>query len=277
MFQYAAGRSLSLQVGTRLYLDTTDYESCSGRAYALEVFRISAKPLAGWQGICGRQLRRKRYKCLTSLLQALHVPIAFRYLDDAEDRYRAKVTKTGCIAYLDGYWQHESYFSGIRGVLLRDFAFKESPDDENRTMLARIISENAVCTHVRRGDYTTPNGRAFHGVCEVSYYNEAIRHIQERVSNPHFFVFSDDPQWVVSNLPGVERMTIVTHNCGGSATEDLRLMMNCRHFIIANSSFSWWAAWLANAADKIVVAPKQWYASPVKRDDDPALEGWTRL
>ena len=277
MFQYAVGKSLSLLKGDELFLDSSWYERDAPRQYGLAAFNISAKPLGGWLKICINQLRRKHCACLRALLQACRIPFGFKLIVDIKKGFDDRLTKASGNIYLDGYWQSECYFKGIRDIILREFTFKNAPDPLNSAMLASISQGNAVCVHVRRGDYLSTTNQGIHGLCDLDYYRRATEYIRSQVSNPSFFVFSDDPQWVETNFPGVKQLTAVTHNVGCKDLEDLRLMMNCRHFIIANSSFSWWAAWLAQSSDKIVVAPKRWHVSAKLSDKDLIPERWIRL
>jgi hypothetical protein len=280
MFQYAAGRALSILKDTELLLDNAWYESIHAntpRQYELGNFNISARPLGSWLRACDLQLRRRRYAYLRVLLEALDVPFAPRHIIDIQNGFDDRLAKAGRNVYLDGYWQSECYFSGIRDTLLQEFTFRCAPDPVNSAMLESISQCNAVCIHVRRGDYLTTVNRGIHGLCGLDYYRTAIDYIRSRVSNPTFFIFSDDPQWVESKFPEVERMTAVTHNVGCQDSEDLRLMMNCRHFIIANSSFSWWAAWLGQCTDKIVVAPRRWAVSTKLSDNYRVPQGWIRF
>jgi hypothetical protein len=280
MFQYAAGRALSILKDTELLLDTSWYESKHSnqpRKYELETFNISAKLLGSRLRNCDFQLRRRRYAYLRSLLEAFEVPFAPRHIVDGQNGFDDRLAKAGRNVYLDGYWQSEFYFSDIRDTLLKDFTFRCPPDSVNSAILESISRCSAVCVHVRRGDYLTAENQNTFGLCGLDYYRTAIDYIRSRVSNPRFFIFSDDPQWVKSQFPDVENITAVTHNVGCKDTEDLRLMMNCQHFIIANSSFSWWAAWLGRCTDKIVVAPNRWFLSSKPSDKDLVPRDWIRL
>ena len=221
MFQYATGRSLSLQNGTELLLDTSWYEYHSLREYELDIFNISARPLEGWLRFFYSQLRRRRYAFLRTPLEALQVPFAPKHIVDREDGFDDRLATAGRNIYLDGFWQSERYFIDIRDVLLRDFTFKGAPDPVNSATLAEISKSNAVCLHIRRGDYvTTEIGQSKHGFCGLDYYRAAIDYMQSRVSNPTFFIFSDDPQWVESNFPDFAQMTAVTHNVGRKNSEE---------------------------------------------------------
>jgi hypothetical protein len=147
----------------------------------------------------------------------------------------------------------------------------------NLELAEEINTVNAVSLHVRRGDYVSnPRTMATNGVCPLSYYDSAIRYICARVDAPHFFVFSDDMDWVRENLNIDHPCRYVDHNCSTESFNDMRLMSMCRHHIIANSSFSWWGAWLNPREDKIVIAPKKWFAN--SNDTKDLLPfGWATL
>jgi hypothetical protein len=277
MFQYAMGRSLSLQKQAQLFLDNWGYQTDTRRPYELGRFDLSAGIVSKGRHKCELQFRGS-LKPLRWLLNAIRFPIISKYVEDAEQGFDQKLLLLDQNVYLDGYWQSELYFKGIRDLLLKEFTFKDAPNAENAGCLSSIASQNAVCVHIRRGDYCTNNHYQMkYGVCPLDYYRTAIGYIEQRIIDPAFFIFSDDPPWVHSDFPRRNSMTIVSHNFGRNDSEDLRLMMNCRHFIIANSSFSWWGAWLAQFPQKIVIAPKLWYITPDKSDKDLVPESWVRL
>ena len=141
-----------------------------------------------------------------------------------------------------------------------------------------IQSSDAVAIHVRRGDYiSNQNTTEFHGICSLDYYHKAIDEIISKVNDPHFFVFSDDPEWTQENLKIDAPTTYVAHNSSDKNYEDLRLMSLCNHFIIANSSFSWWGAWLSRNESKIVIAPSRWFQDIKYNDSDRLPEEWKRI
>ena len=152
-------------------------------------------------------------------------------------------------------------------------------DVDGIKMAEKIQAKDAVCMHVRRGDYVNnPKTFQYHGVCSIAYYKRAEKIIAENVRNPHFFIFSDDTQWCVSNMVFDHDVTIVpTVSSGGKADYHLHLMTLCKHYIIANSSFSWWAAWLSPNKEKIVIAPKKWFRDEAKSTKDLIPERWLRV
>lgn len=158
--------------------------------------------------------------------------------------------------YLEGYWQSYLYFQDIRENILNEFRFKPFEDPENLALMQEIQGSNAISIHIRRGDYLDPaNINMLGGICTKEYYEQAIQYIENKVDNPKWFLFTDDAAWCSQNFP---QCKIVTCNLGKSSYRDMQLMCLCKHNIIANSSFSWWAAWLNINDDKIVIAPKKW-------------------
>jgi len=135
------------------------------------------------------------------------------------------------------------------------------PMGDQDARVAQLISgdvANSVSVHVRRGDYLSGVHAQHHGLCDESYYAQAFKEIRRTIERPRFFIFSDDPEWVESRQDLFNGAVIVGHNRSESAFQDLRLMSLCRGHVMANSSFSWWAAWLCNTKDKRVISPARW-------------------
>ena len=171
--------------------------------------------------------------------------------------------------YLEGYWQSLPYLNGVEDTIRRQFAFTDIIDNQNRQYLEVIHGVQAVAVHVRRGDYLSSTN----GLVPLSahYYHQAINILARRVSQPVFFIFSDDIPWARDNL-GLTDAVFIQGNEGAAAFRDMQLMSQCRHVICANSSFSWWAAWLNPFLDKKVIIPAD-YGQP----DRLCAQGWTRL
>ncbi len=163
-------------------------------------------------------------------------------------------------AYLYGWWQSEKYFKEIEDTVRRAFAFPASfqagLNEGNRRYLARIEADISVGVHVRRGDYLEVD-EVYGGICTPAYYKKAMNLLREKQPGCRFFLFSNDIEWVKEHMEE-EDVTVVEENGEGSGFTDLYLMSRCKHNIIANSSFSWWGAWLNENPDKLVVAPSRW-------------------
>jgi hypothetical protein len=175
-----------------------------------------------------------------------------------------------------GFWQSEAYFADIRRHLMKELTPNAPPAPADQEVIDLMGKGTAVSVHVRRGDYVTlQSASAYHGLCSLGYYRAAIEYVAERVENPKLFVFSDDPDWASANLVSPFPTKYVDHNSPNDAFQDLRLMSLCHHHIIANSSFSWWGAWLAEQQG-IVVAPARWYAAD-RPTPDLLPAHWVRI
>lgn len=263
MFQYALGRNLALKNNTRLKFDITELKRDKLRNYELNIFQISADILSWFESVF-----------LRTLFKIFHGNYA--YIREKSLHFdRTLLEKKGNL-YLDGYWPCEKYFRHIRDILKKDFEIRSEPNKKNKLMLKKIKNTNSVCIHVRRGDYVkNPKTNKFHGTCSLKYYYNSIKRIEKKVKNPVFFVFSDDLGWSKKNLKINHSTVFVDINGPENGCEDLRLMSNCNHFIIANSSFSWWGAWLSENEDKIIFAPKRWFNGSDGGDIIPKV--WIRI
>ena len=183
--------------------------------------------------------------------------------------------KSDRYVYLRGLFQNERYFSKYRKEILRAFRFKENMSDKNKQLVKSIQNSNSVAVHIRRGDYTAPNAEQH--VLSPHYYKVAADYIAKRVKNPHFYIFSDDMKWVKKNIKLEYPHTFIEHNKGDFSYNDMRLMSLCKHNIIANSSFSWWGAWLNKNPDKIVITPDVWLKEDKNFINNIVPQNWIRL
>jgi len=278
LFQYALGRRLSLLNDVPLKLDISAYAEDRQRTYDLKHFNICenfASPTEVADMIGGTRLMR----------------LMRRTLDRFQPYYRRVYvhhTQTFCFdpnmfrvrkhVYLYGTWQSEKYFTDIAEEIREDLSVKTPPDEANTVMARTIHNLTAVSVHVRRGDYVTnPTTHKHHGVCPPEYYQAAIARIAQSISQIHLFVFSDDPAWAKDNLHFDYPATYLEHNGPDKSYEDLRLLSLCQHHVIANSSFSWWGAWLCTNPHKIVVAPQTWFSGFTGDTRDLVPETWIRL
>lgn len=157
-----------------------------------------------------------------------------------------------------GTWQCTEYFKNCADAVKTQFVFKRPADAANKAVIEKIKNTNAVSIHIRRGDYLSNHWQnSIHVIRDISYYKSAVQLIEEKVAAPAYFIFSDDLQWVKQNLR-LDNCTYVEHNTGKNSFIDMYLMSMCKHNIIANSSFSWWGAWLNSNSSKIVIMPQKW-------------------
>ena len=178
-------------------------------------------------------------------------------------------------AFYDGYWQNEGNFKHVRNKILNAYTFPEFADERNVELAERLNSAISVSCHVRRGDYLKEPNMC---VCTPSYYARALTLMNERVNPKLYVIFSDDIQWCKENLSGLigdREVVFVDWNKGEDSFRDLHLMTLCKHNIIANSSFSWWGAWLNQNEDKVVIAPEVWMNKPIV--NDPICSDWIRV
>lgn len=178
--------------------------------------------------------------------------------------------------YFDGYWQHEEYFNFIRDKICKAFTFTPLTDEANKKVLHRILLTNSVSIHIRRGDYI--NHPFFRGICDLDYYKRAITYLKEKVNPQLYCIFSNDIEWCKRNLSTYllnDSVLYVNWNNDARSYRDMQLMSCCKHNIIANSSFSWWGAWLNSNPEKVVLAPSRWMN--IKMEKDPIPEHWIRI
>lgn len=178
--------------------------------------------------------------------------------EKTEFKYDENIFKNKNV-YLDGYWQSIEYFKDIEVELRNDFKFKYELDSKNKEILDKIKNSNSVSIHIRRGDYISERYiNVFGNIATNEYYLKAIEIINKKVDNPTFYIFSNDIEWVKENLKIDGIVEYIDINSGRDSYKDMQLMSNCKHNIIANSSFSWWGAWLNNNKNKLIIAPKKW-------------------
>lgn len=270
MFQYATARALALEFGYSLKLDISGfikYRLHQGfeldrifqgpfvRASDLEVQRI-----LGWQRSAFAQ-RLLSTKSLTVLR-------GDRFIVEPHFNHWSGIKKISDNSYMTGYWQSENYFENHKSTIRNEFTFRLPVSSQNAEISDRIMQCSSVSLHFRRGDYVkNAETIAVHGIASMNYYKLAIRYMCDRVRLPHLFIFSDDIAWVRSNLETDVPCTYLDHNHGQDSFADMRLMSLCRHHIIANSTFSWWGAWLNPSPNKIVVSPKNWFSNGLDARD----------
>lgn len=281
MFQYAAGLRLACVRGTTLGLDLSLLEApvqhcATPRSYELGPLRVSARRASPEQV---EALVDKRRGAFARWLPDRLTP-ARRAAAAVERHYHfdPEVLELPDDVCLRGYWQSERYFADAAERVRSELSVRAPASGRNAELAAAIAACEAVSLHVRRGDYVSDaTTNAVHGVCSLDYYRRAVAHVASRVTEPHFFLFSDDPEWTREHLRLDAPTTVVDHNDAGHGHEDLRLMSRCRHHVLANSSFSWWGAWLGTGPDRIVVAPRRWFRDETKDTSDLLPSAWVRL
>lgn len=272
LFQYAVGRAVALRTGAELLLDARLLNDASRFQYDLHHFEIEAR-VAGDDELPpakGRSIAYAWWRLFGS---------SPRFVREQGLAYNERIETIAADCYLHGYFQSQRYFADIAPTLWTELRFKQPIAGDNARMAERIGSGPSVSMHIRRGDYVTnTKAQAAHGSADLGYYRRALEEVRSRTGqDPVVYLFSNDPQWVRDNMRLDAELVPVDINDGQTAHEDLRLMSLCDHNIIANSTFSWWGAWLNPSHTKIVIAPVQWFADPKLSNPDITPPGWLRL
>lgn len=287
MFQYALARSLQIKgkdvrIDTTLVMDRTYRKDFTYRNFELDKFSIKCKKAKK------REVHKyvpnlwgntpKLYKKMYGLKRFLFKRKL--YLETFPYRYDPEIFELQN-AYLMGYFQNERYFIDCRKELLEDFIPVEEFSEEAEFILSKIQNVDYSCSiHIRRGDYVTnAQVNQKHGVCSVEYYQRAINLLEQRNNKLIYFVFSDDSDWVKKCAIFQSSKFVIIDNKNHPDYEDLLLMSKCDYQIIANSTFSWWAAWLNTNPEKIVVVPSLWFRESADNEQVKALipEEWIRI
>lgn len=288
LFQYASARRISIMYNTQLKLDLkTILKANYPFKYRLNMFNIVEEEAEENEIENFKNVRTNPY--LVSILRRASINCKYHkkthIIENTTVLPDPKVLNSQKDVYLEGWLASESYFKDIRQVLLKEFTLKNESDDYNKVFLKKIQECESVSIHIRRGDYTQ---NAYFGILDLSYYYESINYIKERVSDPVFYIFSNDIEWAKQNLKLDGNFVFMDKNSQSESIsftqgdyEDINLMRNCKHHIIANSTFSWWGAWLAINPDKFVIAPLKWYqdntAQKLYENSDFVPEEWIKL
>lgn len=253
LYQYAFGRAVAEKLDTEVYFDISFYEKNSKRVFQLDHFDIKGKRAD--KSILPRTINNSGIYKLIFGIQDQLFPRVKKY-EEVGMNFDSKVFDLTGDIYFSGYWQNEDYFLGIKGMLKAELQFKIKPSVPF-PILESITHTESVSIHIRRGDYIleTQNQEIYECLGK-DYYEKSIAYIESKVEKPHFFVFSDDLIEAQTILPVKENLTLVSNLDGLS---DFYLMSLCKHNIIANSTFSWWAAWLNLNTQSILVKPDKWY------------------
>lgn len=278
LFQYAAGRAVALKNGAELKIDITGYENqdaiITPREYSLQPFNIQEN-FASQEEI--EKIKGSLSGRMNLILQKIGFSKKNSYFVEPKFSFNPEMLEIGKNAYLQGYWQSEKYFKNIREIICKEFALKNEYNIEEKEITKEIKSCKAVSLHIRRGDYvSSATTSKFHGICSLEYYAKAVAHMIGNLDDLKFFIFSDDIEWVKENLKIDAPKTFVSDG-KLKDYEELILMSYCRHNIIANSSFSWWGAWLNNNPEKIVIGPKNWFVDKSVDTSDVIPETWIKL
>ncbi len=279
MFQYAAARRLAEINDSSLKLDLSFINhfqfkpGITPRNYDLHIFNINedfakAPEVARFKNLRWKILRKfwPRYS-------------QNPYINETDQRFQSELLGLSDNKYLDGHWMSEKYFKDIEFIIRQEFTFKRKILDEGQPLLNRITQSNSVCIQIRRGDYVANAQIAkIHQTTTLSYFYAAIEQIRLKILNPVFFVFSDDPNWCKLNLNQLENCHFVEMEFSNGGVGDyFQLMVHCKYFIISNSTFGWWGAWLSRFEQKIVIAPKCWFKDETIFAGDICPNSWIKI
>ena len=280
LFQYAFGRAVSLKLETPLVLDISGYQNQSEidtkREYQLQHFNL--------QAVISNETKVNKLDSIKNIFEKIKNKIKDTANPYSAFSFEPKNLDVKDGTYLEGFWQSEKYFKDIENILRSDLTLKNKIGEKAKLFKSRIkqVEDNggiSASVHIRHGDYMTNKyANSYHGVLDLSYYQKAISTLQSKLCGKTLvlFIFSDDIAWVKENLKTeipfvcVSRPEILDH-------EELFLMSQCHHNIIANSSFSWWGAWLNPKDDKIVISPKRWVKDSTVNTSDVTPLDWIRV
>ena len=281
MFQYALGKYLAIKNNSDLYLDLSWYsinKSSTKRKFQLDIFNTEFK-------IANSKIISDSKPFILRLLNTVLIRLKLgtvqthNYFIEDKFSFNSSFEKIRNYCYVNGYWQSPLYFQSIESIIREDFKFPMLQHSSNIDIEEKIKKTNSVGIHLRRGDFINSKHHGIHGICSLEYYQSTISYVSNKIDEAVFFIFSDDVEWVKENFNFDSRSYYISGNNGTNSYIDMQLMSGCKHNIIANSSFSWWGAWLNTNSDKIIIAPKQWFfcESLNKQTNDLMPETWIRL
>lgn len=279
MFQYAFGKMLAeknktqLAIDTSFLLDRTPRENFVFRDFDLDIFNLKLKNIES----------QKLRKILSTKKNRYWNPFKKKYhlLNENSFTFDSKNIISSSNIYLNGYWQSESYFKDIEYEIRNDFQIAIPLSEESQRLSDEIKSKNSVCVNFRRGDYVDVKGSSeTHGVTAMDFYSSAISQLRKEHSNLHFYIFSDEIEWCKENIKWDLPITFVDHFFKGPKFSNyFQLMIDCKHFIIPNSTFAWWAAWLGKYDNKKVIVPQRWFKDELLQSQTEQMhpKSWIKL
>ncbi len=292
MFQYAAARALAERLHVPLKLNIQSFDGSTTCTYDLDKFNITAKIATGSEiasavSLPSSSLKRNWLRITNRLkLSALRRSIVREENFHFEEEFRTATRN----CYLFGHWQSEKYFKSFENVIRAEFTLRAGVVEDRPHLVEEIQSRESVSLIIRRGDFLQYDHLNLYGD-NLAYYHRAIELLQSRMHNPHFFIFSDDIDWVKQQLKLKTAHTFVSepypgqqYKINGRRHQDLILISKCKHHVITNSTFAWWGAWLCADRNKTVIAPKQWfkegflwYNGKVADSRDVLPENWIKI
>lgn len=279
LFQYATARRLSVTRDTELKLDISDFADYH-RYYLLDRFNIQAN-LANKNEIRKfRRYKKSRLRIFGRFYNAFFANES-KYIEEKRYGFNPEILSLGDNIYLDGFWQTEKYFKDIKNLLFEEFKPRNPVQEYYREIIEKIKNTESVAVHFRRGDYVSNKKLVeIYGTPSLKYYITAAQIIKEKIPTAIFFLFSDNIEWVKKNISLPGEIIYVSKETSDCEDEELFTMSFCKHYIISNSTFSWWGAWLStihNNHNKIIIAPQQWFKDESIVPKDIIPEEWLKL
>lgn len=267
LFQYALGRKLALDRKDGLLLDISEFKTYPHHKYSLQNFNIEQNYATRLQVGKLRLINKLRSS------KPYYKKLVFKEAGHPFDPHISEAAKN---VYLDGYWQTERYFRDVREVILKDLTLIDPQDKEYLEMLNKIKGVNSIALHVRRTNYLVGKNAGLFNICPPDYYKSALDIMAQKINMPELFIFSDDTEWAKKNISFNYPITVVS-DMGFRDYQELALMRACKNHITANSTFSWWGAWLGDYPQKIVITPKKWFINPAMDERDIAPQEWIKI
>lgn len=280
LFQYAAGRALALKHKTELQFDLSYLKADPNPNYTKRNLELNLFDLRITEVNPEDLEKFKSSSFIKKVLKKIFGNSFSNYFvaNQSKFNFLPEFNSYPSNTYLNGYWQSEKYFLDIRKVLLEELKINKSKSKEVLKAEKEIMNCNSVSLHIRRGDYVSlKSASEHHGVMPLEYYYQAIDIIKKQNKEITVFVFSDDISWVRENLKLTDKCVYIDFNKGENSVFDMYLMSLCKHNIIANSSFSWWGAWMNQNPKKIVTAPKNWFVNKEIKTNDLIPDTWLKL
>jgi hypothetical protein len=283
MFQYAAARVLADRLRVELCIDKSllniRSKNTTPRNYELDLFFLKHHKKTTSSKIRNFLFHKIYPQIKNSIFGKIIAGYYNLYEETDPYKFDPEFLSQPDNILLSGYFQSEKYFVSCEEIIRKCFTFKNRLSGINLEIAEKIKETNSVSIHIRRGDYVSNKKLAgIYAETSTGYYEKAIDHIRQKLDNPAFFVFSDDPE-EAKKIISFPQTTYIDWNTGANSYIDMQLMSLCKHNIIANSSFSWWGAWLNNNNDKIVIAPSIWFKDEHKNNSikDLIPEKWTQI
>lgn len=277
LFQYALGRNLAYKNNTTLKLDISWYRTQEYRSFELDQFNIQADIATDAEVLSFAKYKKRGRKIL--FWYNWLIADESKYVREKTFIFNSHILDIKDDTYLDGVWPFEKYFQNIADIIRSEFTLKNPLGSVAQTVHNDILTKESISICIRRGDFVSiQKVHDIHGLLPMDYYREAVKIISARVKNPHFFVFSDDIEWVKENFTLDHPVTYVSDgHMRISSTEEFVLMSHCKHTVSANSSFSWWAGWLNKNPSKIVIFPQKWFKDESRNSPDLIPSSWITI